>query len=55
MKLIAITDAGSELRDELNRRFAEPPDAIAKLSHEDQVALRDILRRAVADPRETRS
>lgn len=51
VKLIAITDAGSALRDELNRRFAEPPEAIAKLSHEDQVALRDILRRAVADPR----
>jgi DNA-binding MarR family transcriptional regulator len=49
VKLIAITEAGSRLRDELNRRLAEPPEAIASLAAEDQVALRDILRRAVGD------
>jgi DNA-binding MarR family transcriptional regulator len=47
VKLIAITEAGSTVRDELNRRLAEPPEAIASLSEEDLVALRDILRRAV--------
>jgi DNA-binding MarR family transcriptional regulator len=47
VKLIAITDAGSALRDDLNRALAEPPQAIADLSEEDLVALRDILRRAV--------
>jgi MarR family transcriptional regulator, organic hydroperoxide resistance regulator len=47
VKLIAITDAGSALRDDLNRALAEPPEAIAGLPEEDLVALRDILRRAV--------
>jgi MarR family transcriptional regulator, organic hydroperoxide resistance regulator len=49
VKLIAVTDAGSRLRDQVNRRFAEPPEAIAKLSDEDLAALRDILRRAVGE------
>jgi DNA-binding MarR family transcriptional regulator len=49
VKLIAITEAGSRLRDELNRRLAEPPDAIANLSEADQRALRDVLRRAVGE------
>ena len=49
VKMIAITAAGSRLRDDLNRRFAEPPEAIASLSDEDLVALRDILRRAVGE------
>jgi DNA-binding MarR family transcriptional regulator len=47
VKLIAVTAEGSRLRDDLNRRFAEPPEAIAGLSEDDLVALRDILRRAV--------
>jgi MarR family transcriptional regulator, organic hydroperoxide resistance regulator len=50
VKLIATTEAGSRLRDDLNRRFAEPPEAIANLSDEDLTALRDILRRAVGGP-----
>jgi MarR family transcriptional regulator, organic hydroperoxide resistance regulator len=49
VRLIAVTAAGSQLRDDLNRRFAEPPEAIASLSDEDLVALRDILARAVGD------
>jgi MarR family transcriptional regulator, organic hydroperoxide resistance regulator len=49
VKLIAVTSAGSKLRDDLNRRFAEPPEAIASLAEDDLVALRDILRRAVGD------
>ena len=49
VKLIAVTETGSRLRDDLNRRFAEPPEAIANLPEEDLVALRDILRRAVGD------
>jgi len=49
VKLIALTDAGRELRDELNRRMAEPPEVIEGLSAADQRALRDILRRALAE------
>lgn len=47
VKLIAITDAGSALRDDLNRALAEPPEAIASLPDEDLATLRDILKRAV--------
>jgi len=49
VKLIAATDAGMALRDELNRRLAVPPEAIASLPERDLVALRDILRRAVGE------
>jgi MarR family transcriptional regulator, organic hydroperoxide resistance regulator len=50
VKLIAATAKGKRLRDQLNRRLAEPPEAIANLSEGDLVTLRDILRRAVGDP-----
>jgi DNA-binding MarR family transcriptional regulator len=49
VKLIAATAKGRRLRNELNRRMAEPPEAIAKLSERDLVALRDILSRAAGD------
>jgi DNA-binding MarR family transcriptional regulator len=49
VKLIALTDAGERVRDELDRRMAVPPEAIANLSARDQKALRDILRRALGD------
>ena len=49
VKLIATTDAGVALRDELNKRLAEPPEAIANLSAADQRALLAILRRAIGD------
>ena len=47
VKLIALTDEGRQVRDELDRRMAVPPEAITKLSVADQKALRDILRRAL--------
>ena len=46
-KLIALTERGREIRDELNRRMAEPPEVIEHLSPADQRALRDILRRGL--------
>jgi MarR family transcriptional regulator, organic hydroperoxide resistance regulator len=49
VKLIALTDEGRKIRDELDRRMAEPPEAIAKLSAADHRALRDILTRALGD------
>ncbi len=54
VKLIALTPDGKHLREELNVRMAEPPEALTKLSEEDQRTLRDILRRAVADPADAR-
>jgi DNA-binding MarR family transcriptional regulator len=49
VKLIAPTEDGIALREELNRRLAEPPEALAALSDEDLDALAAILRKAVAD------
>ena len=49
VKLIAATEDGAKMRDELNRRFAEPPAAITQLPAKDQRALRTILERALAD------
>jgi len=47
IKLIALTGQGQELRTEMTRRMAEPPEPIERLSAKDQRALRDILRRAL--------
>ncbi len=49
VKLIALTDEGHALREELNRRMAVPPEPITSLSESDQRALRDILRRALGE------
>jgi DNA-binding MarR family transcriptional regulator len=51
VRLIALTPEGRRVRDELRARFAEPPAGIARLSASDQRALRDILRRALAETR----
>ena len=47
MKLIALTDEGRRVRDEIDRRLAEPPAEISSLSAADQRTLRDILDRAL--------
>ena len=49
VKLIALTERGRAVRDELNRRMAEPPEVIERLSLADRRALRDILRRALGE------
>jgi DNA-binding MarR family transcriptional regulator len=47
VRLLVLTAKGSKLREEISERLAEPPPAIAKLSLDDQRALRGILGRAV--------
>jgi DNA-binding MarR family transcriptional regulator len=47
VKLIALTERGREVRGELIRRVAEPPEVIERLSLADRRTLRDILRRAL--------
>jgi len=47
VKLIALTDEGALLREQVLQRLYEPPEAIARLSQSDQRALRDLMRRAV--------
>jgi DNA-binding MarR family transcriptional regulator len=49
VKLLAPTDEGAELREEITRRMAEPPEALLKLSDEDQRTLVEILRKTVQD------
>jgi DNA-binding MarR family transcriptional regulator len=47
VRLIALTDRGSEMREELVRRMAEPPAPLTELSAADQRALTALLRRAL--------
>jgi DNA-binding MarR family transcriptional regulator len=47
VKLIALTDEGAVLREQVLERLYEPPEAIASLSRADQRALRDLMKRAV--------
>jgi len=47
VKLIALTDEGAVLREQVLERLYEPPEAIARLSPSDQRTLRDLMRRAV--------
>jgi DNA-binding MarR family transcriptional regulator len=46
VKLIALTEAGTALRNELEERSARPPTFIEALSAEDKRALRDIFVKA---------
>jgi DNA-binding MarR family transcriptional regulator len=52
VKLLALTDEGRRVRDEIRARLAVPPEALTGLSRTDQRALRDLLRKALADSRD---
>jgi DNA-binding MarR family transcriptional regulator len=47
VKLLVLTEEGEWMRNEITKRMAQPPPAIASLSEKDQRTLRDILQRAV--------
>jgi DNA-binding MarR family transcriptional regulator len=47
VKLIALTDDGVVMREQIRQRLHEPPEQIAALSGADKRTLRDVLRRAV--------
>ena len=47
VKMLMITEGGAQVRAGLAARLDEPPEALADLSPEDQLALRDIMRRAL--------
>jgi DNA-binding MarR family transcriptional regulator len=49
VRLLVLTDEGERMRVEITKRMAEPPAPIASLSEKDQRALRDILKRALAN------
>jgi len=48
VKLLALTDEGRRVRDEVDRRLAEPPPEIDALTPAEQRQLRDLLRKALA-------
>jgi DNA-binding MarR family transcriptional regulator len=47
VKLLALTDEGRRVRDEIRARLAVPPDALSRLPKTEQRALRDLLRKAL--------
>jgi DNA-binding MarR family transcriptional regulator len=49
VKLLVLTKEGERMRVEITKRMAEPPAPIASLSEKDQIALRDILKRAISN------
>ena len=51
VKMLVVTERGAQLRARLSERMDTAPPALAGLSEADQVALRDIMRRATADAR----
>jgi DNA-binding MarR family transcriptional regulator len=48
VKLLALTDEGRRVREEIRRRMAVPPEAITRLSSAEQRELRDLLRKALS-------
>jgi len=48
VKALTLTPEGEALRVEMRARMVQPPRWLLRLSRDDQRALRDILRRAVA-------
>jgi DNA-binding MarR family transcriptional regulator len=47
VKTLVITELGSQVRGQVERRMSVPPPPLAGLSDEDAAALRDILQRAL--------
>jgi DNA-binding MarR family transcriptional regulator len=48
VKMLVVTDEGAAIRTKVVERLASVPSPLTKLSRDDQIALRDILRRALA-------
>jgi DNA-binding MarR family transcriptional regulator len=47
VKLLALTDEGRRVREEIRARLATPPAALGRLSRAEQRELRDLLRKAL--------
>jgi DNA-binding MarR family transcriptional regulator len=45
--MLSVTERGAEVRERLAERLEQAPGPLARLSPEDQRALRDIMRRAL--------
>jgi DNA-binding MarR family transcriptional regulator len=47
VKLLALTEEGRRVREEIRARLAVPPETLARLPKTEQRALRDLLRKAL--------
>jgi DNA-binding MarR family transcriptional regulator len=47
VKMLVVTEKGAELRAKVKQRMEEPPEALERLSAEDQRLLRDLMRQAL--------
>ena len=47
VKLLALTDEGRRVREEIRARLATPPEALGRLIRAEQRELRDLLRKAL--------
>jgi MarR family transcriptional regulator, organic hydroperoxide resistance regulator len=47
VKLLALTDEGRRVREEIRERLAVPPEPLSRLSPAEQRTLRDLLRKAL--------
>jgi len=48
VKMLVVTPEGAELRARVKQRMEEPPEPLKVLSEDEQVVLRDLLRKALA-------
>ena len=48
VKMLVVTADGAELRRRVKKRMEEPPEALTRLTEEEQAQLRDLLRKALA-------
>jgi len=49
VKMLTVTVKGEALRERLRQLWDRPPAGLASLDEDDQIALRDLLRRALRD------
>jgi MarR family transcriptional regulator, organic hydroperoxide resistance regulator len=49
VKRLAITDKGAELRERMLARLFEPPAAMKRLTRSEQITLRELLEKALAE------
>jgi DNA-binding MarR family transcriptional regulator len=49
VKLLALTDEGRRVREDIRSRLAVPPDTLTRLSRAEQRELRDLLRKALSE------
>jgi len=47
VKLLALTDEGKRVREEIRARLSTPPETLERLSAAEQRTLRDLLRKAL--------